>query len=158
MIRKAVCVVLLWALFIAAAFANTVNMAWDRMTLSDLAGFNVYRGTIAGGPYTKVNGALVPQPAAGVPSYSDQAPGNSTFFYVIRAVNTAGLESANSNEVVAMPIPPPPPTNLRIVSVETTVNLFVDQNKVATGPPPLKYILPRQTPPRAVPLTVTVGP
>lgn len=145
-------------LFVTTARANTVNMVWDRMTISDLSGFNVYRGTVSGGPYVKVNTALVPQPGAGLPTFSDVTPANSTFYYVIRSVNTAGLESVNSTEVIATPIPPPAPTNPRIVSIETTLNLLVDGAKVATGPSPLYYTLPRQTPPRTVPLTVTVAP
>jgi hypothetical protein len=101
---------------------------------------------------------LIPQPAAGMtPMYTDMTPTGSqlSYFYVVRAQSLGGVESANSNEVVFNP-PPAPPTNLRIVSF-TTANLNVDGVKVASGPPyPVVYVLPRQTPPRQVPITVTV--
>lgn len=147
----------LWPTFLAAA---TVNLAWDRSPDPNVAGFNVYRGTVSGGPYTKLNVTLIPQPAVGdTPMYSDMTPTGSTltYFYIVRAQSSGGVESANSNEVAFNP-PPAAPTNLRIVSF-SAVNLNVDGNRVASGPPfPVVYVLPRQTPPRQVPISVTVTP
>ncbi len=155
--KRVFCAVLflLWA---PALFAATVNLAWDRSPDPGVGGYNIYRGTVSGGPYTKLNLMLIPQPAAGMtPMYTDMTPTGSqlSYFYVVRAQSLGGVESANSNEVVFNP-PPAPPTNLRIVSF-TTANLNVDGVKVASGPPyPVVYVLPRQTPPRQVPITVTV--
>jgi len=144
----------------APGWAATVNLAWDRSPDPGVAGYNVYRGTQSGGPYTKLNLNLLPQPPTGdTPQYSDTTPNGSqlTYYYVVRAQSLGNVESANSNEVVFNP-PPAPPTNLRIVSF-TVANLNVDGVKVATGPPyPIVYVLPRQTPPRTVPITVTVQP
>lgn len=138
--------------------AATVNLAWDRSPDPGVAGYNIYRGTMSGGPYTKLNLMLIMQPATGMtPMYTDMTPTGSqlTYYYVVRAQSIGGVESANSNEVVFNP-PPSPPTNLRIVSF-TTAQLKIDNNTVASGPPyPIVYVLPRQTPPRTVPITVTV--
>lgn len=62
-------------------------------------GFNVYRGTISGGPYTKQNVATIPLTTL---SYTDTSgTGNTKYFYVVRAVDAIGIESPNSAEVSA---------------------------------------------------------
>jgi fibronectin type 3 domain-containing protein len=140
--------------------AYTVTLAWDRSSDNGsiiIAGYNVYRSSTSGGPYTKLNVMIIPQvPGTEVPMYVDPTPtGTITYYYTVTAVSTGGVESAKSNEVAANP-PPAPPTNLRIVSF-SAANLNIDGQKVAGGPPfPVVYILPRQTPPRTVPITVTV--
>lgn len=158
MLKKALMVVYLWLFFVVAAYSATVNLAWDRSPDPGVAGYNIYRATMSGGPYTKLNLMLILQPVSGMtPMYSDTTPAGSqlTYYYVVRAESIGGVESANSNEVVFNP-PPSPPTNLRIVSF-TTASLKIDNQTVASGPPyPIVYVLPRQTPPRAVPIQVTV--
>jgi fibronectin type 3 domain-containing protein len=144
---------LLVLLFVATgAFANTVKLAWDRNVEPDVTGYNVYRSTTAGSGYVKVNATVVAQPASGaVPTYTDQTPLNQKYFYVVRAVNQAGLESGNSNEVSANPLPPGSPTNLNIAGL-TTASILVDGQEVATAVigDPLQYtlVVQRQTPPR----------
>lgn len=146
----------------SGALAATVNLAWDRSPDPGVAGYNVYRATVTGGPYTKLNLMLIPQtpaPPGASPVYTDMTPTGSqlTYFYVVRAQSAGGVESSNSNEVAFNP-PPAAPTNLRIVSF-STASLQVDGITVAMGPPfPVVFVLPRQTPPRLVPLRVTVTP
>ncbi len=151
--------VLIVFLMTGSAWAATVNIAWDRSPDPGVAGYNVYRATTSGGPYTKLNLNLLPQsPVNETPMFTDMTPTGSqlTYYYIVRAQSVGGVESANSNEVAFNP-PPAAPTNLRIVSF-STANLNVDGVKVAAGPPyPIVYNLPRQTPPRVVPITVTVG-
>lgn len=158
--RKLWLVLVLLLVCSISSYAATVNMAWDRSPDPGVAGYNIYRGTTSGGPYTKLNLNLLPQPPAPeTPMYSDMTPAGSqlTYYYVVRSQSVGGVESANSNEVAFNP-PPAPPTNLRIVSF-TAANLNIDGVKVASGPPfPVVYVLPRQTPPRQVPITVTVTP
>jgi hypothetical protein len=146
-------------IFCRIASAITVTIAWDHHPDPIVAGYNVYRGTSPGGPYTKLNLSLIPQPpGTDTPQYVDSsipAGSNLTYYYVVRAVNTGNVESLNSNEVAVNP-PPSPPTNLRIVIV-SAVNLQIDNKTVATGPPyPVVYNLPRQTPPRIVPIRVII--
>jgi uncharacterized repeat protein (TIGR03803 family) len=76
---------------------NTVNLTWDPST-SPVAGYNVYRGTTPGGPYSKLNSALI------VPtSYSDMtAQSGQTYYYVTTAVDFQGDESAYSNQTKAV--------------------------------------------------------
>jgi fibronectin type 3 domain-containing protein len=61
-----------------------------------VVGYNVYRGSKSGGPYTKI--------ASGVhdPIYRDQDVNSKTvYFYVVTAVGGSGKESGFSNEVAA---------------------------------------------------------
>jgi len=138
-----------------------VNLQWNRNTEPDVTGYNVYRATHSGGPYTKVNGVLVPQPSpGGRPTYIDANIPTGTYFYVVTAVNPFG-ESGFSNEVMVQPSgqPPSPPTGL-VAQVSVGVSLGVDGVPAAQaeGPTPLAldYILPKTTPPRPQKLSVRV--
>ncbi len=83
----------------ATAGNAVVNLNWNDNSEVDLGGYNVYRATTTGGPYTKINGTLV------APSdYADTSvTNNTTYFYVVRAVDTSNNESGNSNEATATP-------------------------------------------------------
>jgi len=79
--------------------AHTVALSWDAST-STVAGYNVYRSTVSGSGYAKINPSLVPTLA-----YTDTAVvSGTTYFYVTTAVDSSGNESINSDEVSA-PIP-----------------------------------------------------
>jgi hypothetical protein len=69
---------------------------------SAIAGYNVYRGSVSGGPYTKINSALAPNT-----TYSDNSVlAGQAYYYVTTAVDGNGVESAHSNEAQAV-IPSP---------------------------------------------------
>ncbi|HYE53263.1 MAG TPA: PA14 domain-containing protein, partial [Chitinophagaceae bacterium] len=76
-------------------------------------GFEIYRATKAGGPYT-----FVTITAADVLTYLDQnLASGKTYFYIVRAVNNTSAAPANSNEASATTsadnTPPTAPGNLR---------------------------------------------
>jgi len=80
---------------------HTVGLSWAP-SASPVSGYNVYRGTATGGPYSKLNsGSIV------TTSYSDSTvKSGSTYYYVTTAVNSSGVESVKSNEVrTAIPTP-----------------------------------------------------
>jgi hypothetical protein len=80
---------------------HTVSLTWTPST-STVAGYNVYRGTQSGGPYTKVNTTLRTST-----NYADSAvQSGSTYFYVATAVDSNSSESAFSGEAVAV-VPTP---------------------------------------------------
>ena len=82
-----------------APIQHSVVLTWNAST-SSVAGYNVYRGTVSGGPYTKINSALVT-----ALTYTDSTVQNgTTYYYVTTAVDSGGTESVHSNEVSA-PIP-----------------------------------------------------
>jgi len=73
-----------------SAAANTIELAWERNTESDLAGYRIYRA-LDGGALEKL--ADVNQ----VPSYSDRkVEHGKTYRYAITAVDQAGNESART--------------------------------------------------------------
>lgn len=68
---------------------------------SQVTGYNIYRGTISGGPYTRLNATEDTSL-----SYTDSSvSAGQTYYYVVTAVNSSG-ESSYSNQAVAM-IPTP---------------------------------------------------
>jgi hypothetical protein len=82
-----------------APVQHSVALTWNAST-STVAGYNVYRSTVSGCPYTKINSSLV-----AVLNYTDSTVQNATtYYYVTTAVDSGGNESAHSNEVSA-PIP-----------------------------------------------------
>ncbi|HEU4413870.1 MAG TPA: choice-of-anchor D domain-containing protein [Candidatus Angelobacter sp.] len=80
---------------------HTVDVNWSAST-STVAGYNVYRGTVSGGPYSKINSALV----TGLTFTDNTVSSGATYFYVVTAVAADGTESAFSSQVQAV-IPTP---------------------------------------------------
>ena len=81
---------------------HSASLNWTASTSSGVAGYNVYRGTVSNGPYTKLTSALVV--GTGYTDASVQA--GQTYYYVITAVDSTSNESAYSNEAPAA-IPSP---------------------------------------------------
>jgi len=83
------------------AVAHSVSLTWTAST-STVIGYNVYRSTTSGGPYTLITNS----PVTGT-SFSDTTvQAGVTYFYVVTAVDASGNESVNSNEVsVTIPTP-----------------------------------------------------
>jgi hypothetical protein len=79
------------------ASTHTVLLSWNAST-STVSGYNVYRSTMSGTGYIRVNGSLVT-----TPTYTDSAlESGTTYYYVTTAVDATGNESANSNEAQAV--------------------------------------------------------
>ena len=75
---------------------HSVALTWGASP-SSVSGYNIYRSTVNGSSYTKVNSSLV----TGL-SYSDaNVQSGSTYYYVTTAVDAAGKESSYSNQVSA---------------------------------------------------------
>jgi hypothetical protein len=86
-----------------APLAHSVDVAWDPNTSATLQGYNVYRSTVTGGPYTKLSATLSPTTLL----FTDTTPvSGKKYFYVVTAVDTSGAESSASSEVaVTIPVP-----------------------------------------------------
>lgn len=85
----------------ASTIQHSVDLSWSPST-SAVVGYNIYRGSTSGGPYTKINSSL--DAAA---SYTDgTVQSGQNYFYVTTAVESTGVESGYSNVVsVAVPTP-----------------------------------------------------
>jgi len=81
---------------------HTVSLSWTASTSPNIMGYNIYRATESGGPYTKVNASL----DAGT-SYADNTVSSGgTYYYVTTAVNSSNVESGYSNQAeAAVPSP-----------------------------------------------------
>ena len=79
----------------AASHSATINWSASSSTVN---GYNVYRSSASGGPYTKINSALVT-----TTSYTDSTvQAGQTYYYVVTSVDSSNIESAYSNEVTAV--------------------------------------------------------
>ena len=86
--------------------ASWVALSWTASTSQNIIGYNVYRGTLPNGPFTKLNPSLVP-----ATSYQDNTVyAGDTYYYVTTAVDSQGVESVYSNEVEAI-VPTLPPAH-----------------------------------------------
>src|SRR5215831_555543 len=82
-----------------SAYGQSIKLAWDPSADSSVAGYNVYRSQQSGSyPSTPLNGAAV-IPTTGFNDSSVQS--GATYFYVVTAVNTSGVQSGYSNEIQA---------------------------------------------------------
>lgn len=86
-----------------APLVHSVDVTWAASTSTPLQGYNVYRSTVSGGPYTKLSATLSPTTLL----FTDTTPlSGKQYFYVVTALNTSGAESSASSEVaVAIPVP-----------------------------------------------------
>jgi len=79
-------------LMITTASSSQLNLSWNASTAPDLNHYNVYRGTVSGGPYT-----LIASPK--INSYSNAGlTAATTYYYVVSAVDNAGNEGMKSVE------------------------------------------------------------
>lgn len=81
----------------ASSAPSSVTLNWTPSTTT-YASFNIFRGTISGGPYARINSSLTP-------SFTDTSvTSGQTYYYVVTEVDSSGAESAYSNEAAA-PLP-----------------------------------------------------
>jgi hypothetical protein len=77
--------------------SRSVVLAWTASTSNGVVGYNLYRSTVSGGPYV-----ILDSSAVSIDTYTDSnvQPG-TTYFYVVRSVDSIGTESVNSSQVQA---------------------------------------------------------
>jgi len=84
----------------AFPFYFGMRLAWLRNTERDLAGYNLYRSTTSGSNYLKLNTSVIPDTA-----YRDSSLlSDTTYYYVVTAVDTSQNESPYSPEAWGKPI------------------------------------------------------
>jgi hypothetical protein len=81
---------------------HNVDLSWAASSSTDVVGYNVYRATVSGGPFTKINTAL----NATTAFVDNSVLAGQTYYYVTTAVDGTGLESGYSNQVKTI-IPTP---------------------------------------------------
>jgi hypothetical protein len=82
--------------------AHSVSLSWTAST-STVVGYNVYRSTVSGGPYTLITTS---SSTPGTTYTDNGVQAGVTYYYVVTAVDSNGNESAFSNEApVTVPTP-----------------------------------------------------
>ena len=82
--------------------SHSVALNWTASASQNIAGYNIYRGNVSGGPYVKINTSLIAPT-----TYTDNnVEAGRTYYYVGTAVNTSSAESIYSNQAPAT-IPTP---------------------------------------------------
>jgi len=81
----------------AGAIPHAVSLNWNASTSPLVAGYNVYRGTTSGGPYTKLSSSLI----SGTTFADKTVVAGKTYYYVCTAVDTTNNESVDSNQASA---------------------------------------------------------
>ena len=76
---------------------HSVDLSWNAST-SQVSGYNIYRGSQSGGPYTKLNSTLI----SALTFTDTTVQSGTTYFYVSTAVDANSVESAYSNEATAV--------------------------------------------------------
>jgi hypothetical protein len=105
-------------LTVLSASPAGIELAWDAVIDATLHGYEVLRGTAAGGPYAVIG-------STSGPTFTDTAvTEGATYWYVVRAVDTSFNRSGSSNEVEAT-------AELRTVTL--TFNVTVPDTTDATG-------------------------
>jgi Abnormal spindle-like microcephaly-assoc'd, ASPM-SPD-2-Hydin len=75
---------------------HSVSLSWTN-TAAQIAGYNMYRSTVSGGPYSKINPTLIT-----TTNYSDSSVASgTTYYYTVTAVGTNGTESGYSSPTTA---------------------------------------------------------
>jgi hypothetical protein len=107
----------------AVGSESGISLDWNDNTEADLAGYNVYRASTAGGPFTKLNTSLVTASA-----FADAAaPAGATSYYRVTAVDTSNNESAPATAQADRPNTPP----------QGTYDLLVSKSSNRSNPIPL---------------------
>ena len=106
-----------------------VLLDWDDSPEDDVACYNVFRSESSGGPYDLQGGEVFGS------AYTDDAVENgTTYYYVVRALNFGGDQSAQSEEASATPnagldvTPPATPLGLMATALEDSIALDWDDN------------------------------
>jgi len=77
--------------------AESVVLNWTASASNNVAGYNVYRSTVSGSGYVRLNSSLV----SGLTYTDSTVQSATTYYYVTTAVDASGNESPYSNEASA---------------------------------------------------------
>jgi hypothetical protein len=86
---------------ITVAFGHVVALNWTASVSTGVTGYDIYRGTVSGGPYSLIGSATGT-------SYFDANAivSGTTYYYVVTAQGSGSTQSGNSNQVsVLIPTP-----------------------------------------------------
>ena len=112
------------------AAGGQIDLSWTASPGPDAIGYNVYRDTTSGfppSPANRINVSLV----TGTEYVDSNTVDGTTYHYIVRAENSGGDESANSNEASATADATPPQVT-DTTPLDTATNVPVDAQVAAT--------------------------
>jgi hypothetical protein len=80
-----------------AAVQHSATLSWTPSGTTSV-GYNVYRGTVSGGPFTKLNSAEI----QATTNTDTTVQAGNTYYYVVTALDASGEESGYSNQATAV--------------------------------------------------------
>jgi hypothetical protein len=87
---------------VTSASASSISLDWPNNGDADVWGYDLYRATSPGGPYTKLNGAVLT-----TSQYVDNSvTTGQTYYYRVRCLDNAGNESGDSATASATAMDP----------------------------------------------------
>jgi fibronectin type 3 domain-containing protein len=111
---------------VATGSSTGIALNWNDNVEGDLAGYNVYRASSAGGAYVKLNTSGLLTSSA----YNDtSAPTGATSFYRVTAVDDAGNESAIASTSALRPASTdttPPAAPAGVATTPSTASIVLD--------------------------------
>ena len=78
--------------------AHSVALSWSSSTSSGVVGYNVYRSTVSGSSYARLNSS----PTASTKFTDGSVVSAETYYYVVTTVNSSGAESVKSSQITAV--------------------------------------------------------
>ena len=78
-----------------AASTHSVSLSWAASASSSVVGYDVYRASVSGGPYSK----LVSDPVKVLDYTDSDVQAGAKYYYVVTSVDSSGVESAYSSQV-----------------------------------------------------------
>ncbi|MCK4723477.1 MAG: hypothetical protein KAT75_09235, partial [Dehalococcoidia bacterium] len=114
---------------VATPGGEQVSLDWNDNVETDLDGYNVYRHTSSGGPYSQINGSLVT-----TSNYTDTGlSAGVPYYYVVTAVDLGSNESGYSTEDNATPTNAPPAAPTGLVATPGDRQVSLDWNDNSEG-------------------------
>jgi hypothetical protein len=81
---------------------HAASLSWTASTSTNVTGYRIYRGGASGGPYTLLNPSLI----SGTSFTDTSVQAGQTYYYVTTSVDSGNIESAYSNQALAI-VPSP---------------------------------------------------
>ena len=78
--------------------AHSVALSWSPSTSTGVVGYNIYRSTVSGSSYSRLNSS----PTASTRFTDGSVVSDETYYYVVTAVNSGGAESVKSSQITAV--------------------------------------------------------